>query len=326
MIGVLAPQGVPCLDRNLPDPRPTEGEALVRVRLAGICGTDRAVLEGYGGFSGILGHEFTGEVIEAPGSPGWVGTRVVGRITISCGGCDPCRQGRPGHCENRRVLGIRGSDGVFAEKVSIPAANLVAVPASVSDEAAVFAEPLAAAMRICEQVSFDPTDRILVIGAGTLGQLSARVLAALGCRPVVTARHRNQQRRLEAARISWIGEGEAAERSYDRVVEATGSPGGFAEALRRVRPEGVVVLNSSLREPVPVDLSALVVDEITVVGSRCGPMTAAVEWLAHGKIDPTDLIDARFPLAEAPAAFERAAAPGTMKVLLACQTADIRMS
>jgi 2-desacetyl-2-hydroxyethyl bacteriochlorophyllide A dehydrogenase len=318
MIGVRAQGGAPVLDRSLPDPRPSSGQVLVRVRLAGICGTDRAVLQGYGGFSGVLGHEFTGEVIEAPGDAGWVGTRVVGRITLACGTCDPCRRGRPGHCENRRVLGIRGVDGVFAERVSIPAANLVAVPPSVPDEAAVFAEPLAAAMRICEQVAFDRTDRILVIGAGTLGQLSARVLAALGCRPVVAARHLGQQRRLEAAGISWIGEGEAAVRSYDRVVEATGSPGGFAEALRRVRPEGVVVLNSSVNEPVPVDLSALVVDEITVVGSRCGPMTAAVEWLARGKIDPTDLIEARFPLTEAPAAFERAAAPGAMKVLLTC--------
>lgn len=318
MIGVLLERGKPSVRRNLPDPRPGRGEALVGLRLAGICGTDRAMLGGYAEFSGIMGHEFVGEVLEASGSPDWIGQRVVGRITISCGTCRHCRQGRPGHCESRCVLGIRAKDGVFAERFCLPAVNLVAVPEPVSDEAAVFAEPLAAALRIVEQVRIRESDRVLVIGAGCLGQLAARVLARSGCRLQVVARHEEQRFRLEALGISWIPEGEGETKAYDLVVEATGSPRGIESALQRVRPEGTVVLKSSLPGKTQVDLSAVVVNEITVLGSRCGPMDRAVQWLAEGKIDPADLIEARFPLQEAPAAFVRAAAPGAFKVLLSC--------
>jgi len=316
MIGVLLERGKPSIRRNLPDPRPGRGEALVGLRLAGICGTDRAMLGGHAEFSGIMGHEFVGEVLEAPGSPDWVGKRVVGRITISCGTCRPCRQGRPGHCESRCVLGIRAKDGVFAERFCLPAVNLVAVPEQVPDQAAVFAEPLAAALRIVEQVRVRESDRVLVIGAGCLGQLAARVLAQSGCRLQVVARHEKQRLRLEALGISWIPEGEGQTKAYDLVVEATGSPQGFESALQRVRPEGMVVLKSSLPAKAQTDLSTVVVNEITVLGSRCGPIDRAVQWLAEGKIDPTDLIDARFPLQEASAAFVRAAAPGAFKVLL----------
>ena len=319
MIGIRCRDGRPFVDRHLPEPKPEKGEALVGIRLAGVCGTDRAVLAGYGGVKGVLGHEFAGEVIAAPGDPAWEGKRVVAGITFSCGSCLQCLQSRPGHCEKRRVLGIRDAEGVFAERVCIPTTNLVALPEPVPDEGAVFAEPLAAALRICEQVAVNPeSDRILVIGAGSLGQLAARVLAGIGCRPSVVARYRSQKERLAVAGIASIGEGEGKAGTYDCVVEATGSQSGVSEALRMVRPGGTVVVKSSLGGRVPVDLSAVVVNEITLLGSRCGPIREAVAWLAEGKIDPTDLIDARFALTDAPAAFERAAAPGAMKVLLNC--------
>lgn len=319
MIGVRLEDGRPVVRRDLPEPRPADGEALIRVHCAGICGTDLALLDGFADFSGIMGHEFIGEVVEATGAPPELcGRRVVGRITIACGSCPYCLAGRPGHCEKRRVIGIRGADGVFAQRCCLPVSNLVFVPDPVSDEAAVFAEPLAAALRITEQVQLAESDRVLVIGAGNLGQLAARVLSGLGCRPDVVARHPAQQKRLDGAGIAWISEGEEERHRYDVVVEATGSPDGFSAACRSVRPEGTVVIKSSLAEPVAVDLSDLVVNEISVVGSRCGPLETAVDWLARKRIDPTDLIEARFPLAEAPAAFARAAAPGSMKVVLSC--------
>jgi 2-desacetyl-2-hydroxyethyl bacteriochlorophyllide A dehydrogenase len=315
MIGVLLERGKPVPRWNLPDPRPACREALVGLRLAGVCGTDRAMLGGYADFSGIMGHEFVGEVLDFPDAPDWTGQRVVGRITISCGACRQCRQGRSGHCESRRVLGIRGNNGVFAERFCLPVANLVAVPEQVSDEAAVFAEPLAAALRIVDQVQVHESDRVLVIGAGCLGQLAARVLVQSGCRLDVVARHEQQRLRLKALGIPWIPENEGRAKAYDLIVEATGNPAGFDAALQMVRPEGTVVLKSTLPEKISVDLSAVVVNEVAVVGSRCGPLDRAVQWLAEGKIDPTDLIEARFPLQEAPAAFARAADPGAFKVL-----------
>ncbi|MGD8369760.1 MAG: alcohol dehydrogenase catalytic domain-containing protein [Desulfobacterales bacterium] len=318
MIGVRLEDGRPVVRRDLPEPLPADKEALIRVLCAGICGTDLALIGGFAEFSGILGHEFLGEVIEAPGASELSGRRVVGRITISCGACSSCLAGRPGHCEKRRVVGIRGADGVFAQRCCLPVANLVSVPDSVSDEAAVFAEPLAAALRITEQVRVNESDRILVIGAGNLGQLIARVLSGLGCRPDVVARHPGQRRRLAEEGICWMPEGEGEPHSYDLVVEASGGADGIAEACRFVRPEGTVVLKSSLSGPVPVDLSDLMVREITLIGSRCGPLDAAVEWLACKRIDPLDLIETRFSLTEAPAAFARAAAPGAMKVLIRC--------
>ncbi len=317
MIGVRIESGRLVADANLPEFRPKPGEALVRLRLAGICGTDRAVLAGYAGFSGVMGHEFVGEVLEAPGAPELAGRRVVGNITISCGRCRQCRQKRPGHCENRRVLGLRGADGVFAERFCLPAENLALLPEGVPDEAGVFAEPLAAALRVTEQVAIRAEDRLLVVGAGSLGQLIARVLAETGCRLEVIARHGRQKERLSAAGIRWIEESEETPGRYDLVVEATGSPAGFAVARRSVRPEGTVVLKSSYPDAIPVDLAGLVVDEVTVVGSRCGPLAAAVEQLAEKRIDPADLIEARYPLADAHAAFARAEAPGSLKVLMA---------
>ena len=271
--------GDPSLHADIPDPEPCAGEALVRVRLAGICATDLELLRGYAPFRGVLGHEFVGEIAAAVDAPGRVGETVVGEINIACGGCGECLAGRPTHCQQRQVAGIRGHHGAFAEFLCLPLANLHRVPASVPDEAAVFAEPLAAALEIPRQVAIGPDQRVLVVGAGRLGQLIARMLRLSGCALAVVARHARQRALLEAAGIAWIAEDAVPERGLDIVVEATGSPGGFALARRAVRPRGTIVLKSTYQGLLPADFSALVVDEITLIGSRCGPFPAALRLL-----------------------------------------------
>jgi threonine dehydrogenase-like Zn-dependent dehydrogenase len=312
--------GDPSLRTDIAEPEPGAGEALVRVRLAGVCATDLELLRGYGPFRGALGHEFVGEIAAAPDAPGRVGERVVGEINVACGRCRECLAGRPTHCERRRVAGIRGHDGAFAEYLCLPLVNLYRVPDSVPDGAAVFAEPLAAALEIPRQISIGPDQRVLVVGAGRLGQLIARVLALTGCALAVVARHAQQRALLEAVGIPWIVEDAVPQRALDIVVEATGSPGGFALARHAVRPRGTVVLKSTYQGLLRADFSALVVDEITLIGSRCGPFPAALRLLQQGLIDPSPLVDARYPLADAVAALHRAAAPGVMKVLIDCQT------
>jgi threonine dehydrogenase-like Zn-dependent dehydrogenase len=303
------------LRADLPVPKPGPGEALIRVRLAGLCGTDLELLRGYAPFTGIPGHEFVGEVAEAEDAS-LIGRRVVGEINIVCGFCSACRAGRPTHCENRTVAGIRGRDGVFAEYLTLPAVNLHCVPESVPDEAAVFAEPLAAALEIQEQAAVRPSARVLVVGAGRLGQLVAQTLALTGCDLSVVARHPRQQELLAERRIPIVAEDVIPPKAFDLAVEATGAPGGFELARRALRPRGTLVLKSTYAGAFAVDLSALVVDEVTVVGSRCGPFGAALRLLERRAVDPTPLIDAEYPLSRAIEAFERAGQPGTLKVLL----------
>jgi threonine dehydrogenase-like Zn-dependent dehydrogenase len=301
---------------DVPLPSPPVGEALVRVRLAGICATDLELVRGYYPFTGILGHEFVGEVVEAAGAPDWVGQRVVGEINAACGECEACRAGRPTHCERRTVLGIIQREGVFAEYLSLPVANLHQIPASIPDEAAVFTEPLAAALEIQEQVPIHPTERVLVIGAGRLGQLVAQTMALTGCDLQVVARHHHQKKLLEERGIHTLSEGDILDKKTDIVVEATGSAAGFHLAQRAVRPRGVLVLKSTYKGEVQVNFSALVVDEITVVGSRCGPFPPALRLLEQQQVDPTPLIEACYPLREGQLAIEHAARPGAMKVLI----------
>ncbi|KAF0108250.1 MAG: alcohol dehydrogenase [Anaerolineaceae bacterium] len=315
-------------------PRPNKpGEALIRVRLAGICGTDLELVRGYYPFTGIPGHEFVGEVVsvldsddsnrrksrrlESSDSSSWIGKRVVGEINAVCGECEQCRNGRPTHCEKRTVLGIINRDGVHAEYTSLPLANLHLVPDSVPDEAAVFTEPLAAALEIQEQVHIQPTDRVLLIGAGRLGQLIAQTLALTGCDLRVVARHPLQQNLLTQRGIKPITEDEVQPRRWDVVVEATGSPSGFDLARRALRPRGILVLKSTYHGEITVALSPFVVDEITIVGSRCGPFAPALRLLEKKEVDPTALIAKRFPLASALEAYETAKQPGMLKVLLA---------
>lgn len=300
--------------RDRPDPS-AEGEALVRVRLSGICGTDLELVRGYYPFTGIIGHEFVGEVVGSS-DPSWTGARVVGEINASCGHCESCTAGRPTHCENRTVLGISGRDGVHAEYVNLPLTNLHRVPDSVRDEAAVFTEPIAAAVEILQQVHVQPSDRVLLVGAGRLGQLVAQVLALTGARLRVVAKHEAQKALLAARGIETIEAADVEPRRWDVVVEATGSPSGFDLAAGAVRPRGTIVLKSTYRGEVTLALAPFVVDEITVVGSRCGPFAPALRLLERGDVDPLALISARYPLADAVEAMEAAAKPGVMKVLL----------
>lgn len=300
--------------RDVPQPQ-KPNEALVKIRKAGICSTDLELVRGYYPYTGILGHEFVGEVVKADDAS-WIGQRVVGEINAVCGECEQCLNGRPTHCENRTVLGIVNRDGIFAEYTSLPIANLHKVPASVPDEMAVFAEPLAAALEIQEQISIQPGDRVLLVGAGRLGQLIAQTLALTSCDLRVVARHPRQQDLLTARGIRLINEADVQKWRWDVVVEATGSPSGFALARRAIRPRGMLVLKSTYKGEMSVDFSSIVVDEINIIGSRCGPFEPALRLMEERQVDPTVLIDAEYPLTEAVKAFERAAQPGALKVVV----------
>ena len=301
---------------DLPRPAPAAGEARVRVLVAGICNTDLELVRGYYPFTGIPGHEFVGRVETAAGAEPWVGRRVVGEINASCGTCAACRAGRPTHCERRTVLGIRGRDGAFAEGLTLPIKNLHEVPPGISDETAVFAEPLAAALEIQEQVAIGPRDRVVVIGDGKLGHLVAQTLALTGCALTVIGRHPAKLALLAARGITTGLADDIPRAQADVVVECTGNAEGLDLARAAVRPRGTIVLKSTYRGSASVDISRIVVDEITLVGSRCGPFAPALALLADGRVDVRPLVHARFPLHEAVAAFAEAARPGVMKVLL----------
>lgn len=319
MIGVWLEDGRISVRRELPDPRSAPGEAVIRVLAAGICGTDLELVRGYRPFRGIPGHEFVGRVEEGPGE--WPGSRVVGDINVTCDArgappCPACAAGRASHCRDRTVVGITGRDGAFAERLLLPAANLHRVPDGVSDEAAAFAEPLGAAFRILEQVDVGPGDDVLVLGPGRLGQLVARVLGRTGCRLTVAGRSAAGLSRADAPGVATRPAASLGEREFDIAIDCTGDPAGFDAARATLRPGGRLVLKSTYARDLPLDASRLVVDEITVIGSRCGPLPAALEALSAGAVEVEDLIDDRFPLEAAPRAFERAAEPGVLKVLL----------
>lgn len=304
---------------DLPIPEPTATEALLRLRLAGICGTDLEMVRGYYPFTGVLGHEFVAEVV-ATGSPTdageWVGQRVVGEINLVCGTCEQCLNQRSTHCEHRTTLGIFQRQGVFAEYTTLPLRNLHRVPDSVSDEAAVFVEPVAAALEILQQIHLHPEDRVLLVGAGRLGQLIARVLMRTGCSLQVVARHPQQIALLHAQQIQVITAEEVPDHRYDVVVEATGSPDGFEIARKAVRPRGTIVLKSTYHGRISVDFSELVVQEITLAGSRCGPFAPALHLLENHSLDPRPIVARRYRLAQGIEAFATAGASGTLKVLL----------
>lgn len=300
--------------RDVPQPQ-NKNEALIKIRKAGICSTDLELVKGYYPYTGILGHEFVGEVISASDSA-WVGSRVVGDINAVCGLCDACRNRRPTHCENRTVLGISSRDGVFAEYTTLPLENLHRVPDSVPDEMAVFTEPLAAALEIQQQIQIHPTDRVLVIGAGRLGQLIAQTLAITGCDLHVVARHSQQQNLLTARKIRITSEEEIQPHKWDVVVEVTGSAAGFNLARKAIRPRGTLVMKSTYKGDVTVNFSSIVVDEIQIIGSRCGPFEPALRLLEKRVVDPTVLVMDEYHLNDGLKAFEKAAQPGVLKVLL----------
>jgi len=299
---------------DYPEPRRGRGEVVVRVVKAGVCSTDRQIVRGYMGFRGVLGHEFVGQVIA--GSAKWRGKRVVAEINCVCGRCDMCTGGLRNHCRHRTVVGIVGRDGVFAEKVALPVRNLHEVPDAVSDEQAVFVEPLAAAMQLARQIRFDRAGKVIVLGDGSLGQLVARVLHRTCPSLLLVGKHAGKLERAEKVRIQTALVGDfVPRRDADVVVDATGSPDGLALACRTVRPRGTIALKSTYAGAAAVDLTPLVVDEITLVGSRCGPFPDALAALAAGEVDVTNLITARRPLAEAPKVLDPAAWGEHVKVI-----------
>ena len=301
---------------DLEEPVAAPGEAVVGVRLAGICGTDLELVEGYYPFSGVPGHEFVGEVVAAPGNVEWMGRRVAGEINVVCGRCPTCARGDSSHCERRSVVGIKDRPGAFAERLALPLVNLHPVPEGLPDEVAVFVEPLAAALEIPQQVPIGPSDRVTVIGDGRLAQLVAQTLALTGCALRVIGRHPAKLALLAARGIATGTAAEAPEGEADVAVECTGNAEGLEAARRAVRPRGTIVLKSTYRGRASLDVSRLVVDEITLVGSRCGPFAPALALVAEGRVDVAPLVHARFPLDQGVAAFAEAARPGVLKVLV----------
>lgn len=301
---------------DVPVPEPAPGEVLVRLSRAGICNTDLEIIRGYYPFNGTLGHEFVGVVAEAEDSS-LVGKRIVADINASCHACSMCQAGHSHHCLNRTALGIKKRDGAFAEYLTAPRENLVLVPDNVPDEKAVFAEPLAAALEIQEQVDFSAHGQAAVIGDGKLGLLIALSLAHSGIAVSLVGHHADRARLpgLEKVTICM----EPLSRQFPVVIEATGSPKGFADAMRLTAPLGILVLKSTFKDPLSFNPAPLVVNEITLVGSRCGPIDKAVSMMAAGAIDPSVLVQETFRLDDAVDAVERAATKGTLKVLLEMQ-------
>ena len=318
-------------EKPLPKLRP--GWALVRVRLAGICNTDIEILRGYHDFRGTPGHEFVGEVAEVRGvsereRTRWLGRRVVGEINVTCSAhgyspvCSFCKRGLRTHCTRRTVLGIVGHDGAFAEYLTLPLENLHVVPGSVSDEQAVFVEPLAAACEILDQINIKKFGEAAVLGDGKLAQLVARVLRTKLAQVVMYGKH---EKKLALARLVGMQTRRVSGRAndlkrirenYGLVVEATGSPSGLTLAQHLTEARGTLVLKSTFHGAAPVETWPIVVKELTVVGSRCGPFAKAIELLRLSKVDPTPLITRTFPLAAGDKAIQFAQKPGAMKVLL----------
>jgi threonine dehydrogenase-like Zn-dependent dehydrogenase len=288
--------------------------ALVKVGLAGICSTDLQILKGYMGFTGVPGHEFVGSVREGPGE--WIGKRVVGEINFGCGNCDYCRRDLSRHCPNRRVMGIVNADGAFAEYVSLPVANLHAVPENISDEQAVFTEPLAAAFEILTQMQFSPGDEVLVLGDGKLGNLCAQVLCLTGAKITAVGKHADKLALLKKAGVRTIQLSDWQPRLFVVVVEATGSAAGLELALGAVRPRGTLILKSTIARNHEVSLATIVINEINVIGSRCGPFADALDALAANQVSVTPLIEKVYGLTDGVDGLRHAAQAGARKILL----------
>lgn len=296
-------------------PEPTADEALIQILLAGICATDLEIVKGYAQFEGVLGHEFVGRVIQTADST-WLGQRVVGTINLGCRQCAECMERGPEHCPSRTVLGIANKDGIFADYVTLPLANLLPVPDEVADEVAVFTEPLAAALRVRDQIAVHTSAKVAVVGPGRLGMLIGQVIALSGTS--VTMLGRRPESLLFPAGLGFqTGLVEQyPDNHFDLVIEATGNENGLAHSLRLVRPLGTIVLKSTFHAPPTINLTKLVVAEITVVGSRCGPFAPALRLLAERRIEVQAMIEAEYPLADGLRAMEHATRPGVRKILL----------
>jgi threonine dehydrogenase-like Zn-dependent dehydrogenase len=297
-----------------PAPEAGPGTAVVRVAWAGICNTDLELCKGYLGFRGVLGHEFVGKVVEGPDD--WMGKRVVGEINFGCGACPECARGLQRHCPRRTVMGILDADGAFAERIEVPVENLHHVPDHVSDEVAVFIEPLAAAYEILEQVHVHPGMDCTVLGDGKLGLLVAQVLHQTGARVLAVGKHPNKLSLLAKLGVATSMLDSWSKKKADLVVDATGTSAGFEAAVAATKPRGTLVLKSTVAGKASVDLAQLVVNELRVVGSRCGSFAPALRAVTSGSVDVTPLISARVPLRDAERGLAMAAKPGMMKVLI----------
>jgi threonine dehydrogenase-like Zn-dependent dehydrogenase len=305
---------------DLPIPEPGPGEALIKVMAAGICNTDLEMVRGYMDFKGIPGHEFVG-VVEMADDPELVGKRVVGEINCCCGVCPICIDGKPNHCPQRTTLGLSGRDGAFAEYLALPVANLHIVPDTLPLYAAVFVEPLAACFRITEQIHVDPRRRVAVLGDGKMGLLAAQVMRLSGCILLAIGRHPHKLKILDRLGVRTALESDPnGDERFDIVIECTGKPEGFELARSLVDPAGIIVQKSTYVGSVDVDISKLVVDEIQVIGSRCGPFGPAIRALMRGLVNVQELIDRRFPLEMGLQAFEYAMMDETLKVILEMKT------
>ncbi|MCA0452873.1 MAG: alcohol dehydrogenase catalytic domain-containing protein [Chloroflexi bacterium] len=302
------------LETSLPIPQKQNGDALLKIRCAGICNTDLELMDGMYGFSGILGHEFVAEVIE--GQPDLIGKRVVGEISVVCGHCDFCQQGIPSQCRSRTTIGIRRYPGAFADYLPLPPRNLHIVSDRITDDQAVFVEPLAAALQVTEGIHISPRDRVVVVGVGKLGMLVAQVLKLTGADVVGVVRREKQAKLLARWGVPAVELRDLPEQSADVVVDVTGLAQGFADALWLVKSRGTIVLKSTYNDFPQVDMTQVAVREIRVIGSRCGPFDAALRLLERDLIDVNSLIDGRYPFDEAVTAMHTAAQPGAMKYLL----------
>ncbi|HZN69281.1 MAG TPA: alcohol dehydrogenase catalytic domain-containing protein [Tepidisphaeraceae bacterium] len=299
-----------------PEPPESDGDTLLRVRQAGVCSTDLEITKGYMGFRGVLGHEFVAEVIASPNKD-LIGQRVAGEINVVCGRCDLCLSGLSSHCRNRSVLGILNRDGAFADFVRLPAANLHVLPKGVDDDAAVFVEPLAAAFQVLKQVKLDGKKWVTVLGDGRLGLLVAQVLRDAGCPVRVIGKHPDKLALCEKWSIRSRPLNDIAPRhDQDVVVDCTGSAAGFELAMQMVRPRGTIVLKSTAAAGKALNLAPLVIDEINVVGSRCGPFREAIRALAEKRVDVASLVHRRMKLEQGVEAMELAGRPGVLKVIL----------
>jgi threonine dehydrogenase-like Zn-dependent dehydrogenase len=314
MKAVLRKRGIICVEQ-VPKPVPAEGEVLIKVLKAGICNTDLELIQGYMDFEGILGHEFVG-LVDRCSDETWMEKRVVGEINIPCRKCETCLTIDPKHCPSRKVLGIYRKDGVFAEYVTLPLANLHVVPSMVSDKEAVFVEPLAAALQILDQVVIDDNKEVLVLGDGKLGLLAALVLRTKTPHVLCAGHHPKKLAILKRRKIQISLETGEIGSGFDVVVEATGGPQGMKEALGRVKPKGTIIAKSTFYGNSDLNLSSLVVNEIQLIGSRCGPFQKAVDLLQTEDFGLEEMVDADFPLEKAQEALAKAGAPEVLKVLL----------
>lgn len=302
------------LQTAIPLPEPQEDEVLLKIRRAGICNTDLELIAGMYDFAGIPGHEFVAVAEQGPSH--LLGKRVVGEINVACRDCDFCRRGIPSQCRNRRTVGIRHHPGAFADYLALSVQNLHIVPDTISDDQAVFIEPLAAALQITEAVHISPRDRAAVVGLGKLGLLAAQVLKLTGAEVIGITRRESQKRLLEKWGIPAAAYSETRAESFHIVIDCTGQAQGFEDALRLVQPRGTLILKSTYNSLPKADLTQIAVREIRLVGSRCGPFESAIRLLKMGLVDVTALIEARYLFDSIIEALQHAARPGALKILL----------